>query len=70
VAQGIVQAVQQTGLDIPLVVRLSGTHVEAGQKILADSGLAITTASTLKEAAEKAVAALDGQPAARTEVPA
>jgi malate-CoA ligase subunit beta len=70
VAQGIVQAVEQTGLDLPLVVRLSGTHVEEGRKILADSGLEIATAATLKEAAQKAVAALDGQTAARTEVPA
>ncbi|MBK1667864.1 succinate--CoA ligase subunit beta [Rhodovibrio sodomensis] len=70
VAQGIVQAVEQTGLDLPLVVRLSGTHVEEGRRILADSGLAITTAATLKEAAQKAVAALDGQSAAHTEVPA
>jgi succinyl-CoA synthetase beta subunit len=70
VAQGIVQAVEETGLDIPLVVRLSGTHVEEGRKILADSGLAITTAATLKEAAQKAVGALDGQPTAGTEVPA
>lgn len=61
---------EQTGLDLPLVVRLSGTHVAEGQKILADSGLEIATAATLKEAAQKAVAALDGQPAARTEVPA
>jgi malate-CoA ligase subunit beta len=70
VAQGIVQAVEQTGMDLPLVVRLSGTHVEEGRRILADSGLAIATAATLKEAAQKAVAALDGQPAARSEVPA
>jgi len=42
---------------VPLVVRLSGTNVEQGQKILADSGLPIINAHTLAEAAEKAVEA-------------
>jgi malate-CoA ligase subunit beta len=70
VAQGIVQAVEQTGLDIPLVVRLSGTHVAEGRRILAVSGLPIVTAATLKEAAQQAVAVLDPEPAARQEVPA
>jgi len=41
----------------PLVVRLAGTNVEEGRKILADSGLELITAETLAEAAEKAVAA-------------
>ncbi len=57
VAEGVVQAVQKTGLKIPLVVRLAGTNVEAGRQILRDSGLAITTADTLAEAADKVVAA-------------
>jgi malate-CoA ligase subunit beta len=57
VAEGVVQAVHKTGIKIPLVVRLAGTNVEAGRQILRDSGLAITTADTLAEAADKVVAA-------------
>jgi len=56
IAEGVVQAVQQIDLKVPLVVRLSGTNVEAGRKILVDSGLPIIMADTLKEAADKAVA--------------
>jgi succinyl-CoA synthetase beta subunit len=57
IADGVVQAVQKIDLKVPLVVRLSGTNVEAGRKIIADSGLSIISANTLKEAADKAVAA-------------
>ena len=57
IAEGIVQAFKNLEVKVPLVVRLSGTNVELGQKILADSGLPIITAHTLAEAAEKAVAA-------------
>jgi malate-CoA ligase subunit beta len=57
IAEGVVQAVQKIDLKVPLVVRLSGTNVEAGRKIIADSGLPIIPATTLKEAADKAVAA-------------
>jgi len=56
IAEGVVQAVQQIDLKVPLVVRLSGTNVEEGRKILNDSGLPIIMADTLKEAADKAVA--------------
>jgi len=56
IAEGVVQAVQQIDLKVPLVVRLSGTNVEEGRKILLDSGLPIIMADTLKEAADKAVA--------------
>jgi malate-CoA ligase subunit beta len=56
IAEGVVQAVQQIDLKVPLVVRLSGTNVEEGRKILEDSGLPIIMAETLKEAADKAVA--------------
>ncbi len=56
IAEGVVQAVQQIDLKVPLVVRLSGTNVEEGRKILIDSGLPIIMADTLKEAADKAVA--------------
>ena len=44
-------------IDIPLVVRLSGTNVDKGQKILKDSGKKVTTADTLSDAANKVVAA-------------
>lgn len=55
IAQGIVQAVKSTGLDRPLVVRLEGNRVEEGRTLLAESGLAITPASDLADAARKAV---------------
>jgi malate-CoA ligase subunit beta len=56
IADGVVQAVKQIDLKVPLVVRLSGTNVEAGQKIIKESGLPIISADTLQEAADKAVA--------------
>jgi len=55
VAEGIVQAVEKLELELPLIVRLSGTKVEEGKKILADSGLPVIMADTLAEAANKAV---------------
>jgi malate-CoA ligase subunit beta len=58
VAQGVVDAVRETKIAVPLVVRLAGTNVEAGRKILQESGIDIITADTLKEAADKAVAAI------------
>ncbi len=57
VAQGVVDAVRETNITVPLIVRLAGTNVEAGNKIIAESGIPIITANTLKEAADKAVAA-------------
>jgi len=57
VAEGVVQAVKKIDLKIPLVVRLAGTNVEAGRKILKDSGLPLIMTETLAEAADKAVAA-------------
>jgi len=57
VAEGVVQAVKKIDLKLPLVVRLSGTNVNEGRRILKDSGLPIIMADTLAEAAEKAVAA-------------
>ncbi|MGH3753942.1 MAG: malate--CoA ligase subunit beta [Pseudonocardiaceae bacterium] len=56
VAEGIVAAFKEIDVEVPVVVRLAGTHVEQGQAILRDSGLPIITADTLAEAAEKAVA--------------
>ncbi|HEU4648816.1 MAG TPA: malate--CoA ligase subunit beta [Gemmatimonadales bacterium] len=58
VAQGVVQAVRELKPPVPLVVRLAGTNVEEGRKILKDSGLQLVTADTLTEAAERVVAAL------------
>jgi succinyl-CoA synthetase beta subunit len=57
IANGIVAAARQVGLAIPLVVRLEGTNVKLGKEILAQSGLAITPADDLGDAARKAVAA-------------
>ncbi len=57
IAEGVIQAVKKIDLKVPLVVRLSGTNVEEGVKIIKESGLNIIMAETLKEAADKAVAA-------------
>lgn len=57
VAEGVIQAVQKVGIHMPLVVRLAGTNVEAGQRILKESGLPIITANTLAEAADRIVSA-------------
>jgi succinyl-CoA synthetase beta subunit len=55
VANGIVNAARELNLDIPMVVRLEGTNVEQGKKILKESGLDFQSASSMKEAAEKVV---------------
>jgi malate-CoA ligase subunit beta len=57
VAQGVVQAVREVQVPVPLVVRLAGTNVEEGRRILHDSGLPILTAQSLAEAADRVVAA-------------
>ncbi len=57
VAEGVVQALTETPVDVPVIVRLSGTNVEEGRKILSRSGLPIIRATTLSEAAERAVGA-------------
>ena len=57
VAEGVVQALRANPVDVPVVVRLSGTNVEEGQKIIAQSGLPLIRATTLMEAAERAVGA-------------
>ncbi|MFN8542862.1 MAG: ADP-forming succinate--CoA ligase subunit beta [Candidatus Binatia bacterium] len=56
-ADGVVQAAREVGLGVPLVVRMEGTNVDQGKKILADSGLDIITASDMLDGAKKAVAA-------------
>jgi succinyl-CoA synthetase beta subunit len=57
IAQGIVAAVKDVGVQVPVVVRLEGTNVDKGRELLKDSGLDIITARDLADAAEKAVAA-------------
>jgi len=57
IAEGIIHAVKDVGVTVPVVVRIEGTNAELGRKILADSGLAITAASDLTDAAKKVVAA-------------
>jgi len=57
IAEGIISAAKTVNLDRPLVVRLQGTNVDIGRKMLAESGLPIITAETMSEAAEKVVAA-------------
>jgi len=57
IAEGVVHAVKNIEMKVPLVVRLSGTNVAEGQRIIAESGLPIITAGTLAEAAEKVVQA-------------
>ncbi|HEY8379391.1 MAG TPA: ADP-forming succinate--CoA ligase subunit beta [Nannocystis sp.] len=55
IATGVIAAVKEVGLQVPLVVRLEGTNVELGKKLLDESGLAITTATSLRDAATKIV---------------
>ncbi|MFB0566572.1 MAG: ADP-forming succinate--CoA ligase subunit beta [Candidatus Aminicenantaceae bacterium] len=61
VANGIVRASQEIGLNVPMVVRLEGTNVEQGKKILQDSGLAFYPVESMKEAAEKVVSLVQQQ---------
>jgi succinyl-CoA synthetase beta subunit len=58
-AQGVVEAARELKIAVPLVVRMEGTNVEIGKKILAESGLAIIAAETMAEAAEKIVNAVE-----------
>ncbi len=58
VAAGVVAAAKDLGLKVPLVVRLEGTNVEEGKKILAESGLAIEPANSMGDGAQKVVAAV------------
>jgi succinyl-CoA synthetase beta subunit len=60
IAEGVIAAVKEVGLQVPLVVRLEGTNVELGKKILNESGLAIIAADDLADAAEKIVKAVNG----------
>jgi len=61
IAEGVVAAARQVALKVPLVVRLEGTNVDLGKKILAESGLPIISANNMGDAAEKVVAAARGK---------
>jgi succinyl-CoA synthetase beta subunit len=61
IAQGIINAVKAVKLPVPLVVRLEGTNVEAGKKLIAESGLAVIAADDLADAAQKVVMAASGK---------
>jgi succinyl-CoA synthetase beta subunit len=59
-ATGVVEAARKTNIKLPVVLRLEGTNVEEGRKILTDSGLNFIVADSMKNAAEKVVAAAKG----------
>ena len=61
IAQGVINAAKTLKLSVPLVVRLEGTNLEAGKKLIADSGLAVIAADDLADAAQKAVKAAAGK---------
>jgi succinyl-CoA synthetase beta subunit len=61
IAEGVVAAVKEVGLKVPLVVRLEGTNVELGKKILKESGLDVIAADDLDDAAQKIVKAVKGK---------
>jgi succinyl-CoA synthetase beta subunit len=61
IANGVVAAAREVGLGVPLVVRLEGTNVELGRRILSESGLAIQAAATMSEGAQKVVSAVGSQ---------
>jgi succinyl-CoA synthetase beta subunit len=58
IAAGVIAATKQMGLKVPLVVRLEGTNVDEGRKLLNESGLAIQAASTMADGAKKIVASI------------
>lgn len=61
IAEGIIGAVEEVGVEVPVVVRLEGTNAEAGKKLLDESSLNLTGATSLTDAAEKVVAAAEGK---------
>ena len=60
IAEGVVAAAKELGLKVPLVVRLEGTNVEQGKKIIGESGLNVLPADNLDDAAQKIVKAVKG----------
>jgi succinyl-CoA synthetase beta subunit len=61
IAEGIIGAVKEVGVEVPVVVRLEGTNAQLGREVLANSGLDIIAAASLTDAAEKVVAAAEGK---------
>ena len=61
IAEGVIGAVQEIGVEVPVVVRLEGNNAEMGRKVLADSGLNIIAATSLTDAAQQAVKAVGGK---------
>jgi succinyl-CoA synthetase beta subunit len=61
IAEGIIGAVKEVGVEVPVVVRLEGNNAELGAKVLAESGLGVIAATSLTDAAEKVVAAAEGK---------
>ena len=57
VARGVVEAAKNLGIQVPVVVRLEGTNVEEGQRVIRESGLNFIVANGMKDAADKVVAA-------------
>jgi succinyl-CoA synthetase beta subunit len=60
IAEGVIAAVKEVGLKVPLVVRLEGTNVELGKEIIRNSGLNVIAADNLSDAAQKIVKAVKG----------
>jgi len=60
IAEGVIYAIKETGTQLPVVVRLEGTHVDKGKALLEESGLAVISADNLDEAAQKVVKAVKG----------
>ena len=60
IAEGVIAAVKEVGLQVPLVVRLEGTNVELGKDIIRNSGLNVIAGDNLSDAAEKIVKAVKG----------
>jgi succinyl-CoA synthetase beta subunit len=54
-AQGVIAAVKELGVPVPIVIRMEGTNVEEGKRLLRESGMQLTTADSMDEAAEKVV---------------
>jgi succinyl-CoA synthetase beta subunit len=61
VAEGVVAAAKAVGIQVPVVIRLEGTNVEQGKEILNESGLTFEVADSMRDAAEKVVAAAEGR---------
>ena len=68
-AAGVITAVRELGVDVPVVIRMEGTNVEEGRRMLDESGLNFTTAGTMGEAARQAVAAAGREAATRESAP-